>query len=225
LASLAAQTHEALNLWIWNNNPALCKFVDKAVSDISDFNVDVVHSTRNVGGFGRFYIARRLAEQHAYVIFLDDDQVPAPDFLSALLGEFAPKTVKGAWAFHFRGTRSYWDRVAAAPGERVKFCGGGGMISDAKIFLEPGLFRCPRRFWFVEDLWLSYYADRMMGWSLFKSGAGVVKEPDDLGQYLSLGATKDLMFRYLVRQGWNPLLPESGVFAHGNDVKGIRQQP
>ena len=83
------------------------------------------------------------------------------------------------------------------------------MISDTQIFLEPGLFNCPRRFWFVEDLWLSYYADHMLGWSLFKSGASVLTAPDDLGQFLTLGATKDLMFRYLVRQGWDPLLPES----------------
>ena len=209
LASLADQTHGPVNLWIWNNNPALRLFVDEAVTDISDLDVDVIHSTRNVGGFGRFYIARRLAQEHAYVIFLDDDQVPAPDFVETLVGEFAPETIKATWAFRFRGTRSYWDRIAAAPGERVKFCGARGMISDTQIFLEPGLFNCPRRFWFVEDLWLSYYADHMLGWSLFKSGASVLTAPDDLGQFLTLGATKDLMFRYLVRQGWDPLLPES----------------
>jgi hypothetical protein len=209
LSSLAAQTRP-INLWIWNNNPDLRAFVDATVADASDLNIDVVHSSRNIGGFGRFYIARRLAREYPYVVFLDDDQVPASDFVESLITESSPRTIRGAWAFRFRGTRSYWDRVAASPGERAKFCGNGGMICDSSIFLEPGLFECPRRFWFVEDLWLSYYADHLMGWKLYKSGAGLVKEPADHGQFVSLGATKDLMFRYLIRKGWDPLLPEPG---------------
>jgi Glycosyl transferase family 2 len=211
LASLAAQTHASVNLWIWNNNPELRLFVDETVAGVTDFHVDVVHCTRNIGGFGRFYIAQRVAHAYPHVVFLDDDQVPAPDFVECLVGEFRPKTVRGAWAFRFRGTRSYWDRVAAAPGERVKFCGNGGMICDTQVFLETGVFKCPRRFWFVEDLWLSYYVDHVLGWPLFKSGATIVKEPDDQGQFHSLVATKDIMLRYLVRRGWDPLLPESHV--------------
>lgn len=205
LASLAGQTDVSVRLWIWNNNPGLRVFVDGAVAAVSDLQVDVVHSTRNVGGFGRFYVARRLAEEHPYVVFLDDDQVPATDFVKTLVDEFAPRAIHGAWAFRFMGTQRYWDRVPAAVGARVKFCGNGGMICDTQIFLEPELYGCPRRFWFVEDLWLSYYADHVMGWQLFKSAAAIEKEPDDQGQFQNLGATKDLMFRYLVRQGWDPV--------------------
>jgi hypothetical protein len=210
LSSLRAQEDTSVKLWIWNNNPALRVFVDRTVAAVSDLEIDVVHSTRNVGGFGRFYVARRLAEEHPFVVFLDDDQVPAGDFLRSLVEEFTPRTIYGAWAFRFLGRKRYWDRVRAAPGERVKFCGNGGMICDTHIFLEPELYRCPRRFWFVEDLWLSYYADHVMSWQLFKSAAAIEKEPDDQGQFENLGATKDLMFRYLVRQGWDPLSPESG---------------
>lgn len=208
LDSLAAQTRPS-TLFIWNNNPALRRFVDGAVAGQPDLAVEVIHSSRNIGGFGRFYIARHLAGDFPYVVFLDDDQVPAPEFVECLVTEFRPKTIRGAWAFRFRTTRSYWDRVAAPPGEQVKFCGNGGMICDTSIFVEPELFMCPRRFWFVEDLWLSYFADDRLGWRLYKSGAKLVKEPADHGQFLILGATKDVMFRYLVRKGWNPLLPDS----------------
>ena len=208
LTSLAAQTRP-VKLWVWNNNAALRAFVDTAVADTSDLDIEVVHSSRNIGGFGRFYIARRLAREYPPVVFLDDDQVPAPDFIESLVSEFRPKTINGTWAFRFRSTRSYWDRVAASPGERVKFCGNGGMICDSSIFLETGLFECPRRFWFVEDLWLSYYADHIMGWRLYKSGARILKEPADHGQFQTLGATKDIMLRHLVRRGWDPLLLES----------------
>lgn len=209
LSSLAAQSRP-IALWIWNNNPALRLLVDETVTGVSDLDVDVVHCRRNIGGFGRFYVARRLARRHRCVVFLDDDQVPAPDFIESLLDEFESKTAIGTWAFRFRGRRSYWDRVLAEPGERVKFCATRGMICDTEIFLEEGLFQCPRRFWFVEDLWLSYYADHVMGWRLFKSGASVLTEPDDQGQFNYLGATKDIMLRYLVGLGWDPVLTESG---------------
>lgn len=215
LASLGEQADGSVRLSIWNNNPALRLFVDRTVGTISDFQVDVVHSTRNVGGFGRFYIARRLAGRYPYVVFLDDDQVPSTNFVKSLVDEFTPRTIRGAWAFRFLGTQRYWDRVPAALGERVKFCGNGGMICDTQIFLEPGLYKCPRRFWFVEDLWLSYYADHAMGWQLFKSAAAIEKEPDDHGQFQNLGATKDLMFRYLVRRGWDPISPKSGPVSSG----------
>ena len=217
LTSLAVQTRP-VELLIWNNNPALRGFVDGAVGEASTLAIEAVHSSRNIGGFGRFYLARRIAREHPYVVFLDDDQVPAVDFIEQLVSEFARETIRGAWAFHFRGTHSYWDRLAASPGERVKFCGNGGMICDSGVFLEPRLFECPRRFWFVEDLWLSYYADRFLGWSLYKSGATVTKEHDEHGQYQSLAATKDVMFRYLVRRGWDPRSPQIDAQLRGPDA-------
>jgi hypothetical protein len=203
--SLAAQ-ETPIRLCIWNNGRRVRRQIDKIVSGITDFDVDVVHSERNVGGFGRFYIARSLATHHPYAVFLDDDQLPAPDFVTALLADFAAETVRGHWAFRFNGTERYSDRVPALPGERVKYCGTGGMICDTRLFLDPGLFTCPRRFWFVEDLWLSYYADHVRGWPLYKSAAEVVMRRDEHDQFRLTMPTKDRLFRYLVRKGWNPLL-------------------
>lgn len=201
--SLAAQSHPAIRLCVWNNNPSVRTLVDTALAGVGD--VDVVHSTRNVGGFGRFYFARRIANEHPAVVFLDDDQVPGPEFVATLLRELTPETLRSTWGFRFRGTSHYWDRDAAAPGQRVKYCGTNGMICDTRVFLEPGLFRCPRRFWFVEDLWLSYYADHVLGWGLYKSGAEIVTEGDEHDQFRFLQASKDRLFRYLVGRGWDPV--------------------
>jgi hypothetical protein len=166
-------------------------------------DIDVIHSSRNVGGFGRFYFARRLAHEYRQVVFVDDDQLPPADFVSTLAEEHRPETVLATRAFRFQGER-YWDRVAARPGERAKYCGSGGMICDTRIFLERALFECPRRFWFVEDLWLSYFADRVLGWPLYKSRISLAMEVDEHDQFHYLRATKDRMFRYLVRKGWEP---------------------
>jgi len=210
IGSLAGQTHRAIRLCIWNNSSSGRATVDSTVTAFRDLEIDVVHSARNVGGFGRFYLARELAADHGSVVFLDDDQVPSSEFVETLVGEFRPGMVRSSWGYRFRGTDRYADRIPAGPGERVKYCGTGGMICDTRAFAESGLFACPRRFWFVEDLWLSYYADHVLRWPLYKSGAEVIVEPDRHDQYQLLLPTKDRLFRHLVRRGWNPVLPESG---------------
>jgi GT2 family glycosyltransferase len=220
LRSVAAQSHAALELYIWNNNPAMRDHVDTVVAQFDGLGVEVEHSPRNVGGFGRFYVARRLAERHPYVVFLDDDQVPAPDCVARLLAETTEESARGMWAFNFRGRTHFGDRIDAEPGEQVKYAGTGGLICDTSIFREPGLFGCPRRFWFVEDLWLSYYADHVLGWRLYKSAAWVDGVADHLDQSRALGPTKDRLFRYLVRRrGWDPALVErAGANAQARTV-------
>ena len=209
LRSVAAQTQAEVKLYVWNNNLALRDHVDETVSRLAGLDVEVEHSRRNVGGFGRFYIARRLAEKHRYVVFLDDDQVPAPDCVTTMLAEATPATARSMWAYNFRGTTHFGDRIDAEPGERVKYAGTGGFICDTRIFAERGLYECPRRFWFVEDLWLSYYADDVLGWRLHKSAARIDGVADELDQSRALGPTKDRLFRYLVRRrGWDPVLLE-----------------
>jgi hypothetical protein len=206
--ALSGQSNGAIRLCIWNNRRSLQDFVETSVADVSGMNVDVVHSTRNVGGFGRFYFARRLAAEYPFVVFLDDDQVPSDEFLSTLTGEFRSGTIHGAWGYRFRGTQRYADRVPARVGDRVKYCGTGGMICDTRAFLDAGLFRCPRQFWFVEDLWLSYYADHVLNWPLYKSAAELRIERDEHDQFRLLGPTKDRLFRHLVGRGWDPVLRE-----------------
>jgi cellulose synthase/poly-beta-1,6-N-acetylglucosamine synthase-like glycosyltransferase len=203
--SLAAQSHAAIKLGIWNNSRSLRSMFESTIARVSDIDIDIVHSERNIGGFGRFYFARQLVHDHDRVVFIDDDQVPGPGFIESLVGEFKSQTFSGTWGYRFRGTRHYGDRVAAESGERIKYCGTGGMICDTRIFLEAGLFKCPRRFWFVEDLWLSYYADHVLRWPLYKSGAEISTDSDEYDQCNVLGGTKDRLFRYLVRRGWDPV--------------------
>jgi hypothetical protein len=61
----------------------------------------------------------------------------------------------------------------------------------------------PRRYWFVEDMWLSYYASHIRGWRLRRSLAEFRFASDSLDLDLTLGVTKVRMFRYLKRHGWD----------------------
>src|SRR5438552_4350045 len=102
LDALTAQTHAAVRVCIWNNSTSLRSEVENIVTVATDVDVEVLHSIRNIGGFGRFYFARHLATKHDRVVFIDDDQVPGPLFLSSLVSESRPGTAVGTWGHRFR---------------------------------------------------------------------------------------------------------------------------
>ena len=157
LAMLAAQDVPVQAL-IWNNSPGR-DAVDKAVAGAL-IPVAVHHSARNIGGFGRFYLARAAAEAgHRAVVFVDDDQDFGPETMADLLAGHEPRTMSGWWAWDLHGIGSaYHERLKpGAPADYVATC---GMITDAALFTGRRVFRCPRRFWFVEDYWLCSVARR-----------------------------------------------------------------
>jgi hypothetical protein len=164
-----------------------------------------VHCTRNIGCFGRFYFARDLARAHDAVLFVDDDQDFGPTMVADQLASFRPRSLAGWWAFTYRrGARTHGERDrVGTPLQRADYVGVGGMVADAAIFGDPGLFDCPRRYWFVDDMWLSYFAGHVRGWRLRRSLADFRFAPDGLDLDLTLGVTKIRMFRYLKRHGWD----------------------
>ena len=192
LQQLAAQ-EIAVQVLIWNNSPERGK-VDAAAASAA-LPVAVHHSSRNIGGFGRFYIAREVAEAgHPSVVFIDDDQDFGPATIGELAGSHRPRSLSGWWAFRFLRD-NYGERVPASPGETAHYVGTGGMISDTAVFRSPHLFDCPRRFWFVEDLWLCCVAQQRFGYDLRKSPAQFRFADDGHDLHLSLGQTKWTVLR------------------------------
>jgi hypothetical protein len=207
LAQLAAQDIP-VQVLIWNNSPDRAS-VD-AVATTAGIPVTVHHSPRNIGGFGRFYLAREAAEAgHRSVVFIDDDQNFGPETVRDLLSGYRPHSLSGWWAFRFTGA-AYGDRVRSAPGDDASYVGTGGMVADAAVFCDSRLFECPRRFWFAEDLWLSYVAAHLCGFDLYRSPAQFEAVQDGHALYLSLGRTKWKLQRYLIRRGWTPVRDGTG---------------
>jgi hypothetical protein len=204
LEMLAEQSTPA-TLYVWNNNRREAKQLDALLAR-SSIPAQSVHCSRNIGGFGRFYLARDLADAHDAVVFVDDDQDFGRSMIGDQLASLAPESLAGWWAFTYRvGARSYAerDRVETPLGP-ADYIGTGGMVADPSIFADPALYRCPRRYWFgVEDMWLSYYAGRVRGWPLRRSLAKFEFEPDGKDIDLTLAPTKTRMFRYLKRRGWD----------------------
>ncbi len=202
LEMLAEQDTPA-TLYVWNNNRRQADLVDSALVR-SPVPAQAVHCDRNIGCFGRFYLARDLAALHDAVLLIDDDQDFGSSMVTDQLASFAPRSLAGWWAFTYRaGARSYADRDrVATPLDPADYVGVGGMVADASIFLESSLFKCPRRYWFVDDMWLSYYAGQIRDWRLRRSLAQFTFDADDQDIDLTLVPTKVRMFRYLKRRGW-----------------------
>ena len=191
LAMLAEQT-VPVQAVIWDNN-GQSEAVAKAVAD-SPVPVTIHHSERNIGGFGRFYLARAAAEAaHQAVVFVDDDAEFGPTLVADMLNAHRPRSLSGWFAFTEPDPRL---DVWAAPGEPAVYLGTCGMIADPEIFTRPGLFACPRRYWFIEDVWLSSFAARH-GYALFRSPINLTELQDGRNQSLTLGWTRKRLWKYL----------------------------
>jgi Glycosyl transferase family 2 len=224
LALLAAQDVPVQAL-IWNNSPRRGQV--EAAAALASIPVSVHYSTRNIGGFGRFYLARAAARAgHDRVVFIDDDHDFGPDTIGRLLADYRPRTLSGWWAWRFRSD-DYGDRDRATRDESAHYVGTCGMIADSAVFLGGRLFRCPRRFWFIEDLWLCYVASHLAGYGLRSSAAEFKAAEDEHDLYLTLGGAKQRFLRYLIRQGWNPNREKDELVGHsvghGDEIAAMPQ--
>jgi hypothetical protein len=202
LEMLADQDAPA-TLYVWNNNRQEANRIDDLLAE-SPIPAQSLHCGRNIGSFGRFYVAHDLADRHDVVLFIDDDQEFGSSMVADQLASFGPRSLAGWWAFTYRpGAWTYAERDRVqAPLHRADYVGVGGMVADAAVFTDPALFRCPRRYWFVDDMWLSFFATHVHGWELLRSLADFEFAYDGQDLDLTLAMTKVRMFRYLKRRGW-----------------------
>ena len=200
---LARQRGVVPELYLWNNDADQAAATVEMVAAAQERPevVWLVNSPSNVGGFGRFFWARQLAERFPAVVFVDDDEVLDDDVLATFLEESGTGRIRSAWAFRFNQRFDYWRRLPARYGEAAKYCGTGGMVSDSTIFTDPRLFRCPVKYWFCEDIWLSYFAATVLKWDLRKSEADVALLLDESAQFPVLHKDKARLFRLLNRRG------------------------
>jgi hypothetical protein len=201
---LESQSGVCVRLFIWNNNWWNSDKVKKKISKYNGIEVDVLNSIFNVGGFGRFYLAKKISNKFPLVIFIDDDQNLGNRAIHQLWSEGATDRISAWWAFNFQSADDYLDRKEVSPGEEATYCGTGGMVCPTWVFEHDALFnKCPKKFWFIEDLWLSYFADHVLGMDLKKSSAEISIEKDDKNQAGELLRKKSKFLFRLVDKGWS----------------------
>ena len=213
LTDLSEQTYKDFTLYISNGNLSMSDYIDQYAKHFSEeLDIDVSHDGNDLGSFRRFYAAKRAVEEGAEIIlFVDDDVVLPPTYLEKMLRQYRPKTYKSgfAWTIHKGGLDYYRYRTRRfEKGHKIHYCGTGVGMIDGSIFLDDGLFDAPEGAKGIEDLWLSYYAQQILGWELeyAEMPKGTVIGGNDavalFKQYLHADYTKADFLRELVMAGW-----------------------
>jgi hypothetical protein len=202
IKSLKGQSKDSV-LYLWANHrdddDRLLDLVDAA-----DLPVRVYFSHSNIGGYGRFYAARLIADVHDSVVFIDDDQMPKKDFIKNLVSELARNkdSMIGAYAFVFHSKMDYWsDRHEPDVLASADYIGTCGMIIPTHVFIDDDLFRCPQKYWFIEDLWLTHFVVSRLKMQALRSSINfedLQTLDDGRDQYNLLIDLKNEFLEYLV---------------------------
>lgn len=190
-----------LELLLWNNNAADASYYRAKIAAFEAAgalaSVSMFTSRLNIGGLGRFFVARQLwvAGYRGPVVTLDDDQDASPHLISDLLAAWTPHSIAGWWAWTMQG--AYWARTPAEPGDRVDYVGTGGCVWDADLVDSEEFFTTfPRHFAFVEDIWMSANAKRR-GWAIRKVDTPIEMVLDHTNQHHNLADLKAEFYDYL----------------------------
>lgn len=190
-----------LDLLLWNNNLADAEYYRREITAFRGTgalaSVSLFSSRVNVGGLGRFFIARQLwvAGYRGPVVTVDDDQDVSNRFVADLLAAWTPHSIAGWWAWTMDG--AYWARTPARPGDRVDYVGTGGCVWDADLVDSERFFtELPRHFAFLEDIWMCANAKRR-GWPIRKVDTPIEFVLDETNQHHGLAELKAEFYDYL----------------------------
>ncbi|WP_419817078.1 glycosyltransferase family 2 protein [Glaciibacter flavus] len=203
LQQLDAQTDgRPLRVMLWNNNAeddTLYRSMLGSVElDGAVRSIEYVSSAVNVGGIGRFFLARTVLQTGytGHIVTLDDDQDVSPTFIGDLLAAARPREIAGWWAWNYLD--SHWRRTPTEPGELADYVGTGGAIIDIDIVRSRSFFtRLPLRFLFLEDQWMCAYA-RGLDWNLRKVDTQIDFVLHETNQFLLMAKLKDEFRTYLL---------------------------
>lgn len=171
LEMLSGQTNKDFDLYISNSNPDETLTVEKMVEPFKEkINITLTHDSNEMYSFRRLHIGRTLAVKgFDVVLFLDDDVAIPTNYVEQCLSYFEPNSYKSAYAWKFleNGQNYYRRRVrVTTKNSKVHYCGTAVSMIDAKIFLNDDLLFTSEDAYQIEDLWMSYYADHILGWKL-----------------------------------------------------------
>jgi glycosyltransferase involved in cell wall biosynthesis len=149
LKELDEQYNKDFDLYIVNNtNRDISKNVSIPATVIDMYNQKKM--------YGRFFAVRDVLKEKPYEIiaFLDDDISIPKNYIDYCYRQFEPDTVKSFWAF--RIFDDYWKRKKLAGKELGQYAGAGGLLAPSGLFMVPELYKCPKEYWIIDDLWMSH---------------------------------------------------------------------
>lgn len=172
LNSLSNQSYKNFDVRISNANLIKFEYVESVAKKFDGhLDIEVSHEGNDKFAFRRFSVGKDLAERGTNIILFIDDDVKIPnDYVEQCLRYYEEKSYKSgfAWTLDRGGSNYYQHRTRIHnPSQRANYCGTGLGMIDAAIFLDPRLIsQAPPEALKIEDLWLSYFAQRVLKWKL-----------------------------------------------------------
>jgi len=174
-----------IHFHIINTNPEKWELVVQIRDDfISRGGVflHICNTNANLYGYARFLYVKKIMKDFfmPYVIFIDDDQYLPEDWVENMYSAREPLSYICWYGRIFNAERgidriSYWNdkilqhkRLLAEYDGYKQFDYGAtcGCIVDTRIFSFDLVFRCPKIYRDVEDLWLSFLIKHVIGTSI-----------------------------------------------------------
>jgi hypothetical protein len=212
LKRLSEQTYKNFSIRISNANLEKSHSVEKIANNFiltKGLDIEISHEGNDIFSFRRFAVANELAKKDADIIMYIDDDVTFDDhYVENVLSQYEPKSYCSgfAWNFQRNGQDYYRYRTKRFDNkEKIHYCGTGISAIDARVFLKRGLLAAPKEAYKIEDLWLSYYVQKVMRWKLKYIDIPNVKigGSDDVALYKKILAsdyTKADFLRFLVNE-------------------------
>ena len=174
-------TSNKINLFVWNNNPEYNEKLSRVISNYKGNKIRLFlhNSDSNIGGIGRFVLTRylklNLSTRMKHVIFKDDDQVWDTDVIKILRSNYKVNTNR---SFHWYGriftgkeySKGYYTCMGETPRDintnpklsklYLDYGATCTMIIDPEMFTDDRFFMFNKRYAFIEDLWMSFFAQK-----------------------------------------------------------------
>lgn len=200
LININNQTNKSFDFYISNNSDGtLDKKIYSIVSkNIIHNNFKIYNHHNEYKQFSRFLIAKDLANQgYEKVIFIDDDEIIPKEFIQDCLDQYEHNVLKSFYAHKI--FKNYWHKEKLLDNEYGQYAGTGGLICDSKLFLNDGFFECPKEYYIIDDLWLSYYACKILDYKikLLKTNIQFIKDTKATAIFLRK-EKQDFTEKYLI---------------------------
>jgi len=164
---LNAQTNLNFDFYISDNSdgdPHILNTTRKFL-DRTKYNIFIKEDKNKYSIFSRFMLAKKLAKNgYEKIIFIDDDQRLPNTFIQDCYDQYEDKVVKSFYAHEI--VDDYWEKIRLKPGQFGNYAGGGGLMCNADLFLDDKFFKCPKKYYILDDLWISYFAKQVAGYEI-----------------------------------------------------------
>lgn len=147
-----------------NNDPHILNTTRKLAEHIK-YNVFIKEYKNKYSIFSRFMLAKHLAEEgYEKIIFIDDDQRIPATFIQDCYDQYEDKVIKSFYAHDI--VDDYWNKKPLKKGTSGNYAGGGGLICSSDLFLHKDFFTCPKKYYILDDLWISYFGKQIAGYDI-----------------------------------------------------------